>query len=119
MDAHDLSISFLEIKTKKDELRRLIDYDMKNELADLEKNQSLEGKLRVIRYKSEIQAMEQSYENANDELGKTERELKPILHEIDARVDNQLMTHIQDDSYIYTYLDDKGEIVVNGPYSKT
>lgn len=103
MDAHQLAKAYLHSKQNVEEQRRLIDYPMKKKLAELERDNTIEGKLRVIQFKSEIQAAEDNYEQTVQELEEIANDLNPILIEINANRFDPLQTHIKR-HHVYRHL---------------
>lgn len=117
-EVNQLAETFLLTKHKKDEQRRIIDFDLSKQLNELKKDRSTQGSLRVLQFKSKIEAEEAYYEELTTELQEIENDLFPILQEINANRLDPLTTHVKDRTYFDTFLNEKGEIISPGLYTK-
>lgn len=117
MSIEELAKSYLDLKLQKEEKSRYINYDMASHLRSLQKTDSTPSKLEVIRFKSEIQAEEDFYDQLVVELNEKAEELKPLLIEANVRDHNPLVIHVQGQTHFDTYLDDDDNIVSSGYYS--
>jgi hypothetical protein len=117
-EQEQLALYYKETKDSLNEQRRVIDYDMRNHLAQLEKDRSTEGNLRVLRYKSEIQQAEVVCYDRASELKDIDDDLRPILKEINAHRDDPFKIKVGNRSYFDTYISEDGEIIATGTYTK-
>lgn len=119
MEIKILAARFLELRTQRDEKRRFIDYDMKNQLKRLEADQgNVEAKLRILTFKDQIEAEEVFYQQISDELLEVIEELKPYLINLNAHANDPLTTHVHDKTYFDVWLDENQEIQSAGLYTK-
>ncbi|AIM37568.1 hypothetical protein KO02_13380 [Sphingobacterium sp. ML3W] len=109
---------YRETKEELIEQRRIIDFDMKNRLIELEKDKTTLGNLTVLRYKSEIQSAEAVYDDRVSELKYINDELHPILTKINADRNDPFEIKIETRSFFDIYLDDNHQIVVSEAYTK-
>ena len=114
MEIHELSISYLDIKNKRDEKRRVIDYELKRKLSTLKNNAfDVESRLRVTVAENEIRNEEELFQQYDAELKETEEELKPLLLELGASRKDPLSAHVEGNIYIDTYIDEANNIISN------
>jgi len=118
MDTKKLAHQYLETKLKLTEQRRKIDYDCKRQFEELKKDTSVDGNLRVIHFRSQIQQEEQYYEELQLELTELEKDLKPTIEETKANRDNPLRVHVQEKTYFDVYINDKDELAVSDYYTQ-
>ncbi|CAM4271395.1 hypothetical protein SAMN06265348_109316 [Pedobacter westerhofensis] len=118
-DIKKLADQFLEAREKLTEQRRYIDYDMASHLDYLEKSKdgTVDFNLRVIHYKSQIEAGEELYSQYQRELLDISTDLKPLLIQVNATRENPLKTLLEDNRYHDTYLDENGDIQDRGIYT--
>jgi len=111
MGTKELSASFLDIRDRRDEKRRHIDYDLKPALVTLEKNRStMDDGLRIIQKKNEINNSEELYNQLEEDLKYVIDELTPYLREIKATSVSPYITHLYNRTYSEVWLDDDGII---------
>lgn len=116
--AKELAKYYKETKESLENQRRAIDFDMANILKNLQQDHSTEGKLKVLYYKSEIQQAEVAYDDRVSELESIDKDLKPILVEINANINDPLLIHLEGRSYFDTYLNENKQIVTTPEYTK-
>lgn len=117
-EQEQLAVHYKEIKDSLNEHRRVIDYDMRNELAELVKDRSTDGNLTVLRYRSEIQQAEVAYDDTAAELRDIESDLLPVLVAINAIRDDPFTIKVGDRSYFDTYTSEEGTIIVSDTYTR-
>ncbi len=100
------------------EQRRVIDFDMRNILAELQKDYSIEGKLKVLVYKSEIQQAEEAYDGRVAELKDIEDDLRPVLEAINAHRNAPFIIKVGERSYFDAYISEDGEVITTDNYTK-
>lgn len=118
MNIKELAERFLRLKIDSEEKRRYIDFDRKNVLKDLEKENSIEKKLKVLHFKDETQQEELLYQQLIDELREVIEDIKPILQKVNANRNEPMTTHVHDKTYFDVFLDEEGEIQSFGYYTK-
>ena len=101
------------------EKRREIDYDMKNHLDELKKDNSLEGKLRAAQFEEGINLNEKIFEDNSKILSEMREELHPMLIEVGANSSNRKKVYLNNDnsSFIEAFIDDDNSLLVLGPIS--
>jgi|GEM_PF-2456690 len=120
MDVHELAKSYFDLQEKKKEKRRQIDFDYSKKLKSLEQEAiNVEGKLRVLAFKSEIDAAESDFDQYTLELEEVKKELKPILIKVNANRFDKLETQIEGPIHLETYLNEDGKIVSNTYHKMT
>ncbi len=114
MDIHELAKSYYDLQEKKKEKRRQIDFDYSKKLKSLEKEaRDVDGRLRVLAFKSEIEVAEKDFDQYSLELEEVKIELKPILVKVNAHRLDKLETQIEGPIHLETYINEEGEIVSN------
>ncbi|RZK22448.1 MAG: hypothetical protein EOO43_09585 [Flavobacterium sp.] len=108
---NNLAKDYKDIKDKRDEKRRIIDYDYANKLKALEQEAvDVESKIKVLGLKNDIKNEEDLHEQYQSELSEAEQELKPFLTELGANNQDPFTVHLHDKIYLDTWLDDEGVI---------
>lgn len=119
MDVKQLAKQYLETKIKLKEQRRKIDYDFKRRLEEWKKDTSVEGNLKVIQYRAQIQNEEQYYNELYKEVADLGSDLKPTIEEIKATSQAPLKVHVKDRTYFDVYITDERELHVSEYYTQT
>jgi hypothetical protein len=118
MEEEQLAKYYKETKENIGEQRRIIDYDMKRVLADLEKDYSTIGNLKVLHYKSEIQQAEVVYDDRVAELKEIELDLHPVLVAINAHRADPFSIQVGARSFFDTFIDEENQIYVTETYTR-
>ncbi|WP_153847806.1 hypothetical protein [Sphingobacterium paramultivorum] len=119
MEIEKLAKHYLETKLRSVEQRRKIDYDFKRQLEELKKNTSVEGNLKLVYFRSQLQQEEQYYEDLEKELTELGRELKPTIKEIKANRETPLEVHVKERTHFDIYINEDDELVVSDYYTQT
>lgn len=117
MKIHELASSFLDLKTRRNEQERVIQYDLPRKLSDLEKRQdTVDDRLKVQEFKENIQVQKRILEQLDREFAGVREELAPLLASVGASREQPLKIHVHDQIYFNTYLDEDGEVQSPGTY---
>lgn len=120
MDIKELATSFLELKSRKTEEQRVIDYDLPKQLKELEKFQSnVDERLRLMEFHAKIGKHKVGLESTTKELERITKQLHPLLLELKAHRDDPYTVHVHERTYFDTYIDEEGEIQSRGHYTLT
>lgn len=116
MKVHELASSFLDLKNRRDEKKRVIEYDLPRELKALEaQNNNVDGKLRVLDFMDKIKDHTYELDQLNKELKEVEEDLKPLLIEVKAMRNDPLRIQVDGPTHFDTFLEE-GEIISSGHF---
>jgi hypothetical protein len=119
MKINELASSFLHVKESRDEEKRVLDYDLKNQLQDLQKgNDDVQQKLKILAKKDEIEAARHFLEARETELKQASAELLAELKRAEIKEGQKLEVHVRDSIYFSVWYDQSGEVYSAGTYHK-
>ena len=114
MEIHELAKSYHFTKEKRDEKKRVMEFQHSRKLKDLEsKAFDVESRLRVASFKNEIRNDQALLDQYNAEVKELYDELKPLLEEVGANTKDRLKVHLSGANYLDAYLNDEGDIITS------
>jgi hypothetical protein len=119
MEINELASSFLHIKESRDEEKRVLNYDLKNELKKLQMDSSTaQQKLRILAKKDEIEAAKHLLELREIELNDISYALLEELKRAEIQPGDKLDIHVKDQIYFSVWYDDANQVYSAGTFHK-
>ncbi|MFA4867968.1 MAG: hypothetical protein WC623_07215 [Pedobacter sp.] len=119
MKINELAASFLHVKESRDEEKRVIDYDLKKELSELQKGDSTpKQKLSLLAKKDEIEAAKHFLEEREIELKEVSDELLGELKRAEFKVGEKLEIHVEDQIFFSVWYDENNAVHTAGTFHK-
>jgi len=119
MKINDLAASFLHIKESRDEEKRILDYDLKNQLLKLQRESSdVQQKLLILKKKDEIHAAKTFLEQREIEFAEISNELLDELKRAEIKEGDKLEVHVEGPIYFSVWYDTDDNVYTAGTYHK-
>lgn len=119
MNIKELAASFLHVKEIRDEEKRVIDYDLKRELSELQKEASTsQQKLSILAKKDEIEAAKRFLELREVEFKEISDELLDELKRAEIREGERLDVHVKEQIFFSVWYDENDVVYTAGTFHK-
>lgn len=111
-------IELLDLRDSAKELRRKIDYDLANEMKELLKNDTTDGRLKLFIHEKNITVEEGFYEEKINQIEILENLIRPDILKISPTINDPMKILIKNRTYINAYICDDNFIVINDRYTQ-